>query len=83
MIETTDYLQMLVRMIRAGAKRVGDGDEEELSKFVELGKYLNLKIAEAAREQVKQGKGWSDIGRSVGTSKQAAFKKYAQGKNSE
>lgn len=77
-VEDAEYLKMLKRMIRAGARRVGDADEIELRTFSELQKYFDLQMKEAVHSQITNGKSWADIGRAFGVSKQAAYRRFAK-----
>ena len=76
MTDNTGYLQCVVRMIKAAAKRVGDADEFDLAHFVSLRPLLDDQIKLAVELQRKNGKSWSDIGSALGISKQAAMKRF-------
>ena len=80
MCEDMEFLKMLKRMIRAGAKRVSDADELELREFAALRKFFDEKLTDAIHNQIRNGKSWTDIGRALGVTKQAAYKKYSGGK---
>ncbi len=76
MVEDKDYFKMLKRMIKAGAKRAGEGDEEELADFYEISKFFNEQIKASVQMQINNNKSWQDIGDSLGMSKQGAYKKF-------
>lgn len=78
-IETSEYIAMLRRMLRAGAARVGVADEVELAEFVALKATLEESIAAAVRGQRKQGRSWQEIANGVGTTRQAAQMRYGEG----
>lgn len=76
-VETSDYLLMLSRMLRAGAARVAEADAADLSALVELRKELDRAIVTAVRGLRKSGTTWEEIGRATGTTRQAAVQKWA------
>lgn len=79
MIETTEYFKMLNRMLFAGARRAAIGDDIELRLLFDTLKTVEKHLGAAARAQVSQGgKSWSDVGRALGMSKQAAFKRWSK-----
>ena len=65
------------RFLRALAVRVGDADEFELGELVALRNDLDDAIVQAIRLQIQQGKSWQSIGDGLGTTRQAAFKRYS------
>ena len=76
-VETPEYIAMLRRMLRAAGRRVGDADPEDLSIFVTLRQDLEDAIAAAVHSQrAVHGRSWADIGRGLGTSREAAFMRY-------
>jgi hypothetical protein len=78
-VETTEYLAMVRRLLRAAAKRVGDADEIELADLVELRTDLEAAITEAVTVQRDRwGRSWTEIGRGLGTTKQAAQQRYGK-----
>jgi len=76
-IETDQFLRMAARMLRAGGKRVGEGDAEELADLVQLRERLDAAIVEAVRGLRASGHTWQEIGDSTGTTRQAAVQKWA------
>lgn len=76
--ETLDYLKMVARMVRAAAKRVGDGDEAELAVLALLRDQIETAVGDAIQAQLEQGKSWAEIGNALGTTRQGAFRRYAR-----
>jgi hypothetical protein len=78
-VETTEYLSMVRRLLRAAAKRVGNADEVELAELVEMRNHLEQAIAEAVTIQRQTwGRSWAEIGRGLGVSRQAAQQHYGK-----
>lgn len=79
MIETPEYADMLGRMIRAYAKRVGDGDPVDLARMVELEKQFHAAVQAAVDGQRDAGFSWREIGeQGLGTTKQSAQITYGR-----
>ncbi len=76
MVEDAEYFKMLERMLRAGSRRAGQGDEVELKEFAKLRISVDDLLRDSIHNQLKRGKSWTDIGFALGVSRQAAFKKY-------
>lgn len=74
--ETGDFLAMVRRMIRAGGKRVAEGDEIELADLLTLEDDLQQAIATAVQGQRAMGKSWSDIAVGAGITKQSAHGRW-------
>jgi len=77
-VETSEWLGMLARMIRAAGKRVADADEHELSRLVDMRDELERAIKVAIDGQRRIGRSWDHVGRALGISRQGAFKRYGQ-----
>ena len=77
-VETDEYLAMVRRMIRAGARRVADGDEPELADLVTLRAAVEQAIADAVAGQRENGKTWAQIGAGLGVTKNAALMRYGR-----
>lgn len=75
-IETRDYLQMVGRMIRAAARRVGEGDADELRELVQLRDLVDHGVELAVRDLRGRGWTWKSIGDATGTTPQAAIQKW-------
>lgn len=76
-VETTEYLKMLRRMIRAAGKRVGDADEPELAALLGLQDELEQAITTAVAGQLSIGRSWASIAAGTGTTRQAAHARFA------
>jgi len=72
-VETSDWLKMLSRMIRAAGRRVGNADEHELAG---LRDQLDQAIRFAIMGQRSSGHSWSHIGQALGLTRQGAFQRY-------
>lgn len=74
--ETAEYGAMVRRMIRAYGRRVADRDIEELAGLSALRTDLDAAIQDAVDGLRAQGFSWADVGRVLGTSRQAAQMRY-------
>lgn len=77
-IETPAFAAMLRRMLRAYGRRVADADDVDLAEMVEMRAQLEEVIAAAVAGQIARGSSWSEIARGLGTTKQAAHKRYGR-----
>jgi hypothetical protein len=77
-VETSEWLKMLSRMIRAAGKRVADADEPELVQLVALQDQLQQAVKYAIQGQRSQGRSWSHIGDVLGITRQGAFQRYGE-----
>lgn len=79
-VETTEYLGMVSRMIRAAGRRVADADETELAALVALHADLDTAIQAAVLGQrATLGRSWGWVGRGLGISRQAAQQRFGRG----
>jgi hypothetical protein len=69
---------MVQRMIRAAARRVGEGDPEDLVDLVDLRAVLDIAIHDAVQAQRAAGITWRAIGEATGTSHVAAIQKWGR-----
>lgn len=77
--ETPEYAAMVRRIIRAHGRRVGDADEVDLAELVAMRDVLEAAIADAVEGQrTRWGRSWTEIGRGLGTSRQAAQMRYGR-----
>lgn len=67
---------MVRRMIRAGGKRVADGDEVDLEDLLTLRDEVDAAIESAVAGQRRRGESWAYIGRGLGVTRQAAQMRY-------
>jgi hypothetical protein len=77
-IETPEYADMLARIIRAYAKRVGDGDPVDLGRMVELRAQFDTAIVAAVRGQRDAGFSWREVAEGLGTTRQSAQITYGR-----
>lgn len=75
-VETPEYGAMVRRMIRAYGRRVADADDVDLGKMVAMRDDLDAAIAAAVAGQVDRGASWTDVGRALGITRQAAWKRF-------
>lgn len=68
--------KMLERMIRAYGKRVGADDPDALAGMLALEDALSEAIESAVKALKAQGFYWTEIGKAVGLSKQAAQQRW-------
>lgn len=77
-VETSEWLKMLARMIRAAGRRVAEADEHELAQLVALRDQLEESIRFAIQGQRSSGRSWASIGIALGLSRQGAFQRYSR-----
>lgn len=78
-VETSDYAQMMERMVKGYGRRVADGDPADLAELIGLGRLLDTVIAEAVHGQMAaMDISWSDIAAAAGMTKQGAHKRWAK-----
>ncbi|GAA4178928.1 helix-turn-helix domain-containing protein [Gryllotalpicola koreensis] len=77
-VETSEYLAMVRRMLRAAGKRVADADEVELAELVALRAELEQAIASAVDGQHERGVSWRGIAAGLGVNRSAAHERYAR-----
>lgn len=77
-VETTEYLGMLRRMIRAAGRRVADADEIELRDLLALQDELDGAILTAIRGMRARGQSWAYIAQATGTTRQAAQMRWGR-----
>lgn len=77
-VETLDYIKAAERFIRSAGERVGESDEFELAELVAMRNTLEAAITVAVHGQRNYGKSWADIGRAVGTTREAAWQRWGR-----
>jgi hypothetical protein len=76
-VEVSEYIRFMRRITRAAGARVAAADPDDLLELIALRDDLDVAIAAAVAGLREAGATWDDIGRATGTSRQAAFKKWA------
>jgi len=77
-VETIDYVKAAARFIRAAGKRVGEGDEHELTALLALQGVFDAAVQEAVNGQKAFGKSWASIGLAAGTTREAAYQRWGK-----
>ena len=77
-VENPEFAAFACRILRAAARRVGDGNVAGLGGLVVLRSELDTAIAEAVQglRSPAWGYSWADIARVLGTTRQAAQQRY-------
>ncbi len=75
-VENDEYSAFVGRILRAYARRVGDGDVEALVLMVGLAEEIDAAIAEAVRGLCACGYSWAEIGSRLGITRQAAQQRW-------
>lgn len=78
-VETAEYGDMMVRMVRAYGKRVSEGDDIDLARLSEFVKIAQDQLGFAARSQASIWS-WDRVGAILGITRQAAFKRFGSKK---
>lgn len=79
LVETSDYAEMMERMVRSYGRRVANGDPADLAELITLGRLLDQVIAEAVHGMMDaHGITWSEIAAAAGMTKQGAHKRWAR-----
>jgi hypothetical protein len=77
-VENTEYAAFAVRIIRAHARRIADGDVEGLAELVDLARELDTATQTAVDGLRAYGYSWADIAARLGTTRQAAHQRWAR-----
>lgn len=75
-VETMPYIRGLERMVRAAGRRVAEADEPELAELVRLRDVVDESIRSAVDGWRRMGRSWSEVGRALGITKQAAAQRF-------
>jgi hypothetical protein len=76
-VENHDYAAFTRRVIRAHARRIAEGDIEELTHLTGLEHELQRAIHTAVEGLRAQGYSWADIALRLGITRQAAHQRWA------
>lgn len=74
--ENAEFVAFSRRIIRAHGRRVGAADPTTLRDLVTLRAALDAAIDEAANKLHAAGYSWTEIGRELGVSRQAARQRW-------
>lgn len=77
-VETPEYAAMVERMIRAYGRRVGEADEVDLARMLEVREAMNAAVVAAVVGQRARGLSWAEIARGLGTTRQSAQMTYGR-----
>lgn len=75
-----EYLGMLRRMLKAGARRLASADPEDLVAMVALRGSLDEAIATSVQGMRDNGFSWAEIAEPLGITRQAAYQKWGKTK---
>lgn len=75
-VENDEYGAFVRRILRAYARRVGDGDVEALTLILGLAEEIDTAIAEAVNGLRAHGYSWAEIGARLGITRQAAQQRW-------
>ncbi len=76
-IENDSYVDGVKRLVRAQGKRAG-ADLEMFALFAESVDYARARLQEAADQFIALGYSYGDIGRGLGITRQAAWKRFGR-----
>jgi hypothetical protein len=76
--EADEFGAFVRRIIRAYARRVGDKDIEALTGLAALRDEVDAAIVEAVNNLHGDPYSWADIGRALGTTRQAAQMRFGK-----
>lgn len=77
-VDPLAYVAFAKRIIAAAARHVAGADEFELAELASLRDDVESAIQTAVEGQRSVGRSWDYIGSALGTSRQAAQKRYAR-----
>ncbi|MGH3220339.1 MAG: hypothetical protein ACRDPY_16825 [Streptosporangiaceae bacterium] len=75
-VENDEYSAFVRRILRAYARRVGDGDVEALALMLGLAEEIDAAIAEAVKGLRGCGYSWAEVGSRLGVTRQAAQQRW-------
>lgn len=76
LVENDEYGAFARRVLRAYARRVGDGDVEALALMLGVAEEIDTAIAEAVTGLRGCGYSWAEIGARLGITRQAAQQRW-------
>jgi hypothetical protein len=78
-VETSEFAAFTLRVIRAHARWVGDGDIDSLNDLLAMSREVDSAITTAVRALHEFGYSWTEIADRLGTSRQNARQRWGQG----
>jgi hypothetical protein len=75
-VENDEHSAFVRRILRAYARRVGDGDIEALALMLGLADEIDTAIVEAVKGVRVYGYSWTEIGARLGITRQAAQQRW-------
>ena len=78
LVENDDYAAFTLRILRAYARRVADGDVEALTLMLGLSAEIDTAIAQAVTGLRGFGYSWAEIGSRLGITRQAAQQRWGR-----
>jgi hypothetical protein len=76
-VENAEYQKMVARMVKAMARRAG-GDIDALPALQELSGLVDDLMVEAVAQCRSEGYSWAEVGKRLGTTRQAAQQRYGR-----
>jgi hypothetical protein len=80
--DDTEFDAFARRIIRAYAKRAGEGDAYVLSRLVRLQEEIDTVALDAVRTLKERGFSWAEIGFDTGLSRQGAYRRWGKSEES-
>jgi hypothetical protein len=76
-VENDEYAAFLRRALRAYARRIGKGDIDEFAQMAAIADEMDDILRQAVAGLRAAGFSWADIAARTGTTRQAAWKRWA------
>lgn len=79
--ENDEFAGMLIRLLKAYGKRVGEADEVDLRDMVEVGKVFDEQLQAAVDRQRERGYSWAQIAEGLGVKRQTAWERFGRSRD--
>jgi hypothetical protein len=76
-VENEEYAEFARRVLRAYARRIGKGDIDEFAQMAAIAAEMDDILRQAVAGLRAAGFSWADIAARTGTTRQAAWKRWA------
>lgn len=76
--ETSEFAAFARRIVKAYARRVGDGDVEALPELLALSAEVDAAIVKSVAGLREAGYSWGEIAARLGTTRQAAQQRFGR-----